>query len=72
MNGFFNKATIPSTVKSTKKWLAEQNIEQMEWPSQSLDLNPKETLWHYLEIQIIPEQHKNIQELKIICKEEWK
>ena len=30
------------TAKSIKKWLAEHNIEQFEWPSQSPDLNPNE------------------------------
>ena len=32
------------TVKSTKKWLSENNVNVLQWPSQSLDLNQL-TIW---------------------------
>ncbi len=36
------------TSKSTSEWLKKNNIKVLEWPSQSLDLNPTEMLWHDL------------------------
>ncbi len=35
-------------VKKSKLWLQEMNIEIMNWPSYSLDLNPIENLWALL------------------------
>ena len=57
--------------KSTKKWLAENNLNMLKWPSQSPDLNSIENLWRYLKIQIQLTAPTNIPQLKIICEEEW-
>ena len=51
-----------------KKWIAEHNIEQLKWPSQSPDLNSIENLRHYLKIQIHFRTLQNIQELKTYAK----
>ena len=40
------------TAKSTKKWLSENNINVLQWPSQSPDLNPIGNLCWFLKIQI--------------------
>ena len=58
-------------VKSMKKWLSENNVNVLQWPSQSLDLNPIENLWQFLKIQIRKRAPININNLKTIYQEEW-
>ncbi len=38
--------------KMTKKWFSEQNINVLEWPPQSPDMNPIENVWNYLDSQV--------------------
>ena len=59
------------TTKSTKKWLSENNVNILQWPSQSPDLNPIENLCQFLKIQIRKRALANINNLKTICQEEW-
>ena len=40
------------TAKSTKKSLSENNVNVLQWSSQSPDLNPIGNLWRFLKIQI--------------------
>ena len=40
------------TANPTKKWLFENNVNVLQWPSQSPGLNPIENLWRFLKIQI--------------------
>ena len=56
--------------KSTKKWLSENNVNVLQWPSQSPDLYPIGNLWRFLKIQIRPRAPANFNKLKIICPEE--
>ncbi len=55
--------------KSTKEWLKKKHIKVLEWPSQSPDLNPIETLWRELKVRVAKLQPRN--DLKRTCKEEW-
>ena len=58
------------TANSTKKWLTENNVNVLQWPNQSLDLNPIGNLRRFLKIQI-RKRAANINYLKTICQEEW-
>ena len=57
--------------KSTTEWLQQSKIHLLEWPSQSPDLNPIETLWHDPKRAAHTRNPNNISELEQFCKEEW-
>ena len=58
------------TAKSTKKWLSENIVNVLQWPSQYPDLNPIGNLWWFLKIQIRKRTPANINDLKTLCQEE--
>ena len=55
------------TAKATLEWFKGKHLNVLEWPSQSLDLNPIENLWYDLR-QLNP---SNLKELELFCLEEW-
>ena len=56
-----------------KNWLQSKNIETMEWPAQSPDLNPIEHLWQVLKQQLSKYNTiaKSEGELLQCCEAEW-
>ena len=59
------------TSKSTQVYLKKKHWKVLEWPSQSLDLNPIENLWWALKKAVARRRPKNLTELEAIAKEEW-
>ncbi|ORD99769.1 TCB2 [Hepatospora eriocheir] len=55
----------------TNEFFDKNNIELLNWPSQSLDMNPIENLWHYLKIQVHKRKPKNLKELEEFVVDEW-
>ncbi len=53
------------TSKYISEWLKKNKIKVFEWPSQSLDLNPIEMLWHDLKQSIHARKPSNVAELKV-------
>lgn len=59
------------TAKATQEWLKKNQVNVLEWPSQSPDLNPIENLWLDLKRAVHARYPRNLTELEQFCKEEW-
>ena len=59
------------TVKVIKAWFGDHNINLLEWPNQSPDLNPIKNLWAELKRWVHGRWPQNLKELEIYCLEEW-
>ena len=70
----FNKdnASIHSSA-STKAFFRENEINVMEWPACSPDLNPIENLWGILvrDVYAHNKQYGNVNELKVAIQQAW-
>lgn len=61
------------TSQITKEFLSDQNINVMDWPALSPDLNPIENLWGILSRKVYADgkQYHSVQELKKAIIKEW-
>ena len=55
------------TSKLVAKWLKENKVNVLKWPSQSPDLNHLENLWAELQAR----RPTQLTQLHLLCQEEW-
>jgi hypothetical protein len=59
------------TSKVVAKWLKDNKVKVVEWPSQSPDLKPIEHLWAELKKRVRVRRPTNLTQLLQLCQEEW-
>lgn len=59
------------TAKTTKKWFQENNINVLDWPSSSPDLNPIESVWAIMKRRLRNDPQTTINGLKLKIQQIW-
>ena len=59
------------TSKVVAKWLKDNKVKVLEWPSQSPDFNPIEIVWAELKKCVQARRPTNLTQLHQLCQEEW-
>lgn len=49
---FWYDNAVVHKVRSRVTWFAKSDVEELEWPAQSPDLNPGEHLWDEVECKV--------------------
>lgn len=71
-NFIFQQDNAPChTSKKSKAWFTKQNLELLEWPARSPDLNPIENLWNWMGMEVAKQKPSTVQELRKLLTETW-
>ena len=62
---------LKHTSHVVKEFIAENRICVMDWPSNSLDLNPIKNMWQIMKDNVEKRMPQNIDELTRFLAEEW-
>ena len=54
--------------KSVKSFLREKNVDILDWPGNSPDLNPIENLWHVMKNKVADQHPTSMESLKTAIK----
>ena len=60
--------------KRVLNWFGQKKVDVLEWPPQSPDLNPIETIWNDLSLAVRKRRDypKSLNDLRIAIQEEWR
>lgn len=59
------------TSRLVKSWFKDNNVNTLQWPSQSPDLNPIENLWEEVDRRIRRKNSTNLSDLMLCIQSEW-
>ena len=70
-NVFMHDGASCHREKSVKNFLQEKNVDILDWPENSLDLNPVENLWHVMKNEVADQHRTSIESIKTAIKIAW-
>ena len=52
-------------------WFTDNNVEVMKWPACSPDLNPIESVWNWIDKELLKAQYSSLAELERALHQVW-